>query len=52
MKKDKRLEIRLSENDENKLKELCKKTELNKSNIILIALNNFYNISIGVMSEK
>lgn len=51
MKKDKRLEIRLSENDENKLKELCENTGLNKSNVILIAVNNFYNISIGVKNE-
>lgn len=45
--KDKRLEIRISEKEEKILFELCKITNLNKSNIIIIALNNFYNLQKG-----
>ena len=45
--KDKRLEIRISEKEDRMLLELCKLTNLNKSNIIIIALNNFYNIQRG-----
>lgn len=49
--KDKRLEIRISEKEENMLFELCKLTNLNKSNIIIIALNNFYNLQKGVKND-
>lgn len=45
--KDKRLEIRISEKEEKMIFELCKLTKLNKSNIIIIALNNFYNLQKG-----
>lgn len=45
--KDKRLEIRISEKEEKMLLELCKLTSLNKSNIIIIALHNFYNLQKG-----
>lgn len=45
--KDKRLEIRISEKEDLMLLELCKLTNLNKSNIIIIALNNFYNLQRG-----
>lgn len=45
--KDKRLEIRLSDKEEEILLDLCKITNLNKSNIIIIALNNFYNLQKG-----
>ena len=49
--KNKRLEIRISEKEEKMLFELCKLTNLNKSNIIIIALNNFYNLQKGNMNE-
>lgn len=49
--KDKRLEIRISEKEEKMLFDLCKLTNLNKSNIIIIALNNFYNLQRGNMNE-
>lgn len=49
--KDKRLEIRISVKEEKMLLELCKLTNLNKSNIIIIALNNFYNLQKGNMNE-
>lgn len=45
--KDKRVDIRMSEKEEKMLLELCKLTNLNKSNIIIIALNNFYNLQKG-----
>ena len=45
--KDKRLEIRLTDKEEEMLLDLCELTNLNKSNIILIALNNFYNLQKG-----
>lgn len=45
--KDKRLEIRISEKEEKMLLDLCDLTNLNKSNIIIIALNNFYNLQKG-----
>ena len=45
--KDKRLEIRISEKEEKMLLDLCNLTNLNKSNIIIIALNNFYNLQKG-----
>ena len=45
--KDKRLEIRISEKEEKMLLDLCNLTNLNKSNIIIIALNNFYNLQRG-----
>lgn len=45
--KDKRLEIRISEKEEKMLLYLCDLTNLNKSNIIIIALNNFYNLQKG-----
>ena len=49
--KNKRLEIRISEKEEKMLFELCKLTNLNKSNVIIIALNNFYNLQKGNMNE-
>lgn len=49
--KDKRVEIRISEKEEKMLLELCKLTNLNKSNIIIIALNNFYNLQKGNNDE-
>lgn len=49
--KDKRLEIRISEKEDRMLLELCKLTNLNKSNIIIIALNNFYNLQKGNNNE-
>lgn len=49
--KDKRLEIRISEKEENMLFELCKLTNLSKSNIIIIALDNFYNLQKGNINE-
>lgn len=45
--KDKRLEIRISEKEEKMLLDLCNLNNLNKSNIIIIALNNFYNLQKG-----
>lgn len=45
--KDKRLEIRLSDKEEKMLLDLCKITKLNKTNIIIIALRNFYNSQKG-----
>lgn len=45
--KDKRLEIRISEKEEKMLLDLCDLTNLNKSNIIINALNNFYNLQKG-----
>lgn len=45
--KDKRLEIRISEKEEKMLLDLRNLTNLNKSNIIIIALNNFYNLQKG-----
>lgn len=45
--KDKRLEIRLTDKEEEMLLDLCELTNLNKSNIIIIALNNFYNLQKG-----
>lgn len=45
--KDKRLEIRISEKEEKMLLDLCDLTNLNKSNIIIIALNIFYNLQKG-----
>lgn len=45
--KNKRLEIRISEKEEKMLLDLCDLTNLNKSNIIIIALNNFYNLQKG-----
>lgn len=45
--KDKRLEIRISEKEEKMLFELYKLTKLNKSNIIRVALNNFYKLQKG-----
>ena len=45
--KDKRLEIRISEKEEKMLLDLCDLANLNKSNIIIIALNNFYNLQKG-----
>lgn len=45
--KDKRLKIRISEKEEKMLLDLCDLTNLNKSNIIIIALNNFYNLQKG-----
>lgn len=49
--KDKRLEIRISEKEDRMLLELCKLTNLNKSSIIIIALNNFYNLQKGNNNE-
>lgn len=49
--KDKRLEIRISEKEEEMLLYLCELTNLNKSNIIIIALNNFYNLQKGNNNE-
>lgn len=49
--KDKRLDIRISEKEEKMLLDLCKLTNLNKSNIIIIALNNFYNLQKGNNNE-
>lgn len=49
--KDKRLEIRLTDKEEEMLLDLCELTNLNKSNIIIIALNNFYNLQKGNNNE-
>ena len=49
--KDKRLGIRLTDKEEEMLLDLCELANLNKSNIIIIALNNFYNLQKGNNNE-